>query len=165
MTYEEVMRLFVYEPDTGRLRRTEGRKPYPWHGCGSKRQYLATSAGSKNGRKEYAHRLVWLYHHGFMPKMVDHIDGDTKNNRIENLRECNNAQNQYNGRRKSNNHSGYKGVAFCKGYRKPWRARIVVDKNPIDLGYFNTPELAAAAYAEGAKTYAKEFAKYDAIQL
>lgn len=158
MTYDEVRALFDYEADTGRLRRLGARKPYPWRGAGKDRRYLITSIGN---RTYYAHRLVWLYHHGFLPKMVDHIDGDTKNNRIENLRECDNAQNQYNSRRKHNNRSGYKGVAFCKGYRKPWRARIVVNKAPVDLGYFDTPEQAALAYAEGAECYAKEFARCD----
>ena len=163
MTKEDVRLLFVYEPDTGRLRRLGKGKPYPWHSCGSKRQYLATCAGSKNGSKEYAHRLVWLYHHGFMPKMIDHIDGDTKNNRIENLRECSNAQNQYNSKRRIDNSSGYRGVYFRKGHASSWLAMIKVNKKQIGLGHFKTAKLAAAAYAEGAKTYAKEFAKYDAV--
>jgi hypothetical protein len=93
--------------------------------------------------------------------MLDHIDGGPRNNRIENLRACTNAQNQYNGPRKSNNRSGYKGVAFCKGYRKPWRARIIVEKKVVELGRYETLEEAAAAYAEGAKRYAGEFAKVD----
>jgi hypothetical protein len=91
--------------------------------------------------------------------MLDHIDGDPRNNRIENLRPCTNAQNQYNGPRKSHNKSGHKGVVFCKGYRLPWRARIVVNKQVIELGHYATPEEAAAAYAEGAKQYAREFAR------
>ena len=163
MTKEDVRLLFVYEPDTGRLRRLGKGKPYPWHNSGNGAKYLATHIGSEGGRRQYAHRLVWLYHHGFMPKMIDHIDGDTKNNRIENLRECSGAQNQYNTGRPNNNSSGYKGVYFCKGRASPWRARIGVNYKKIVLGYFKTAELAAAAYAEGAKTYAKEFAKYDAV--
>ena len=156
MTYDEVRRLFVYEPETGQLRRIGGRVDYPWRGIGKDRRYLATSVGSQT---YYAHRLVWLYHHGELPAMVDHVDGDFRNNRIENLRACTNAQNQYNGPRKSNNKSGYKGVAFCKGYRKPWRARIIVDKQVVELGHYDTPKEAADAYAEGAKQHAREFAR------
>jgi hypothetical protein len=158
MTYEEVHSLFVYEPETGQLRRIGGRVDYPWRGIGTGRRYLATTVA---GKTYYAHRLVWLYHHGETPAMIDHINGDFRDNRIENLRACTNAQNQYNGPRKSHNRSGYKGVAFCKGYRKPWRARIIVDKQPVELGYYDTPEAAASAYAEGAKRYAREFARVD----
>jgi hypothetical protein len=87
VTKEDVRLLFVYEPDTGRLRRLGKGKPYPWHNCGVNLKYLGTHVGCEKGHRQYAHRLVWLYHHGFMPKMITHIDGDTKNNRIENLRE------------------------------------------------------------------------------
>jgi len=156
MTYDEVRRLFVYEPESGRLRRIGGRVDYPWRGIGRSARYLATTV---SGKTYYAHRLVWLYHHGETPAMVDHIDGDFRNNRVENLRACTNAQNQYNAPRKSHNKSGYKGVAFCKGYREPWRARIIVDKQVVELGRYSTPEGAAAAYAEGAKRYAREFAR------
>lgn len=149
-------KLFVYEPDTGRLRRIGGRKEYPWRGIGKGKRYLAYTY---KGKTIYLHQAVWLWHHGFIPPMLDHRDTDTLNCRIENLRICTNAQNQYNSRRKSNNQSGFKGVAFCRGYRKPWRARIVVDKTPILLGRFNTPEEAAAAYAEGAARYAGAFAR------
>ena len=91
--------------------------------------------------------------------MVDHIDGDFRNNRIENLRACTNAQNQYNASRKSHNKSGYKGVAHCPMYRNPWRARIIVDKKVVELGYYSTPTEAAAAYDTAALLYAKEFAR------
>ena len=37
-------------------------------------------------KKYYVHRLIFLYHFGFLPESVDHIDGDKNNNRIENLR-------------------------------------------------------------------------------
>ena len=156
MTYEQLVANFVYEPDTGRLRRVGGVKDYPWRDIGSKRQYMATTF---RGRTYYAHHLVWLWHHTQAPNgMLDHVDRDPRNNRIENLRECTNAQNQYNGARKRNNKSGFKGVAFCKGYRKPWRARIVVAKSVVELGHYDTPEEAAAAYAEGAARYAGAFA-------
>ena len=43
-----------------------------------------------------AHRVIWYWHHGTLPEQIDHIDRDNYNNKIENLRDCTNAQNQMN---------------------------------------------------------------------
>jgi hypothetical protein len=146
MTQDEIRRLFEYEPDSGMLRRIGGRKLYPWRGIGKDRRYLAFSYGA--GKSIYLHRAVWLWHHGTLPEMIDHIDGDTANCRIENLRPCTSATNQYNSRRKSNNRSGFKGVVYRAGYRSPWQARITFKGKPILIGRFNTPEEAHKAYAD-----------------
>lgn len=158
MTQDEIRSMFDYEPDTGMLRRkVGGRKPYPWHGAGKDRRYLIHSYGRCS---IYLHQAVWLYHHGSVPAMIDHINGDTRDNRIENLRECSNAQNQYNAPRKSNNKAGHKGVVFHRACRsRPWQAKIVVSGKVISLGYHATKEEAAAAYAVGAAKYAGEFAR------
>lgn len=47
-----------------------------------------------DGVRYPAHRLVWLYHHGNHPEdQLDHINRNRDDNRIINLRECNNSQN------------------------------------------------------------------------
>ncbi|EIA5146030.1 HNH endonuclease [Salmonella enterica] len=156
MTQDEVKALFVYEPLTGLLRRVGGRKPYSWHGTGKNQRYLATTIGRKT---YYLHQLVWLYHHGSIPPMLDHINRDPRDCRIENLRVCNNAQNQYNIAKRRHNTSGFKGVVFHPNCpRKPWQAKIVIRGRVKSLGYFPTKEQAAEAYAKGAELYAGEFA-------
>ena len=159
LTQEEVKKIFVYEPDKGALRRVEGgRKPYPWRKAGKGKYFVCTIGGETY----YLHRLIWFYHHGYFPEMLDHIDNDQSNNRIENLRPCTRAENQYNSRRKVNNKSGAKGVTKdprCK--TKPWKARIGVDKKQVTLGFYSTVEEAATAYAEAAKRIAKDFARSD----
>jgi len=160
VTQDEVRAAFVYEGDTGRLRKVlNARKPYPWRPGGSGKNYLL---GSFKGATVYAHRLVWFYHYGWWPKMLDHVDGDPSNNRIENLRECSAAQNNYNSVVKTNNKCGFKGVLFIARlpYR-PWQAYIRVNHRQIILGYFPSAEAASAAYAAGARKYAKEFARAD----
>lgn len=150
---------FIYET-TGTLRcLLPGRDSYPWLPCGPNLAYRVVNVGQG---KYYLHRLVWQYHHGEVPERVDHRDGDTMNNRIENLRLCTAAENQYNSKRKINNRSGAKGVVLhpkCK--HKKWQAKIVVNKKVVSLGYYATVEEAAAAYAAGAEQYAKEFARKD----
>jgi hypothetical protein len=91
MTQDEVKALFVYEPLTGLLRRVGGRKTYPWHGTVSQR-YLATTIGRKT---YYLHQLVWLYHHGAIPPMLDHINRDPRDCRSK-IFESAITQNQYN---------------------------------------------------------------------
>lgn len=153
MTNEELYANFVYED--GWLRKLTGRKDYPWHYCGA--GYLATSF---KGRTYYLHHLVWQYVTGEQAPMLDHKDGVTENCLFENLRPCTYGQNQHNSKRKSNNRSGFKGVVFIPRlpYR-PWHAQIVVDKRKHGLGYYATAEEAGAAYAEGAKRLAGEFAR------
>lgn len=155
-TQADVLREYNYEPATGMLRAfSPSRKAYPWRPTGKNKRYLS---GYVAGKTIYLHQAVFLYHHGYLPEQVDHLDRDTANNRIENLRPATNAENQYNGKRKANNRSGFKGVAYCKGYVHPWRARIVVDKRVVELGRYPTPEQASAAYLDGAKRFAKAFA-------
>ena len=64
-------------------------------------------------KRYWIHRLIFMYHHGYMPRYVDHINGNRSDNRIENLRECNSSQNSWN-LKKVKNTSGYKNVSFVK---------------------------------------------------
>ncbi len=156
MTHEELKTLFVYEPH-GMLRRIGGRKPYPWRRAGFQGRYRLTTIG---GVSYYLHRLIWQYHHGAVPSVVDHANGDAADNRIENLRECTPAQNQYNGPRKVNNRSGAKGVVrHLNCVSRPWQAKIVVGGKVRSLGYYATVPEAAQAYAVAARQVAGIFAR------
>jgi hypothetical protein len=82
---------------------------------------------------------------------VDHIDSDKLNNKAMNLRWATRSQNQRHKPKQKNSLSKYKGVSKCaKGnawsVRKPWRARIRINKTEIHLGTFDTEEEAAKAY-------------------
>lgn len=157
LTNEFLRANFAYE-NHGMLRYLNPkREPYPWKPIG--KGYLACSIGVT---KYYLHRLIWQMHTGLVPIRIDHIDGDKSNNRIANLRECINAENQYNSKRKTTNKSGVKGVVFhapCTG--KPWHAKIVFRSKTISLGYYAEKADAAKAYAAAATKYAREFAKPD----
>jgi hypothetical protein len=87
-------------------------------------------------RKTYKiHRLVYLMHHGYMPKYIDHIDNNSSNNRIENLRETTSMQNSWNQKNRKTNTSGYKGISWCKKSQK-WTARCMMAGKSTFLGQY-----------------------------
>lgn len=63
------------------------------------------------------HRLVWVLVYGRFPKLIDHINGNPKDNRIENLREVNQSENDMNRvwAWKPNAKTGLPGVYKVKG--------------------------------------------------
>ena len=83
---------------------------------------------------------------------TDHIDMDGLNNRRSNLRSVTPAQNQHNTRGNCKSTSGIKGVTWESG-RGKWKARIETHGVQKYLGRFDTPEEAAAAYAEASAKY------------
>lgn len=89
--------------------------------------------------------------------IVDHINGDKLDNRKENLRVCNKAQNSRNQKRHKDSTNKYKGVWFHK-INKKWCARICVNYKELYLGSFITENEAATAYNDAALRYHGEFA-------
>lgn len=111
-------------------------------------------------KKDYhAHRLAWLFDNGEWPReQIDHINGDRADNRIANLRQCNQSQNNANARKRRDNRSGFKGVCWDKKKRK-WKAEAAVDGRRKFLGYFINPLDAHAAYCLVTQAHYGEFAR------
>jgi hypothetical protein len=101
------------------------------------------------------HRVIMGDPDGFQ---IDHIDGDGLNNRKSNLRLATRCENNRNRKINKNNTSGLKGV-FWIASRKRWRAEIKADGKKINLGYFNTPEAAHAAYVAASERLHGEFGR------
>ena len=94
-------------------------------------------------KKYYAHRIAWLMYYGEWPKnYIDHINQDSTDNRIKNLRDVTNAENHKNISLYKNNKTGYIGVDI---YKNKYRARIRVDGIRKSLGVYDTAEEAAVA--------------------
>ena len=87
---------------------------------------------------------------------VDHIDGETLDNRRENLRVCTHSQNRKN-THGSHGDVLYKGVCYNKGQDR-YTAKIGCDGKQHWIGYFKTPEEAALAYNDAARRYHGEYA-------
>lgn len=91
-------------------------------------------------------------------KTVDHINRDTLDNRKSNLRICTSEGNARNHKKRSDNTTGYKGVAFFKRDGN-YLAYIYYNGKQRHLGYYDTPEEAHAAYCEASKKYHGEFGR------
>jgi len=87
------------------------------------------------------HRVVWFLNYGSVPEMLDHIDGDRLNNKVENLRPTTNSLNQRN--RLSYGVCKFKGVSIEHG---KYRCRVSKGGKLIHVGVFDTAEEAAREY-------------------
>ena len=88
---------------------------------------------------------------------IDHINGNTLDNRKNNLRICTNRENTSNRTKLgTNNTSGILGVRF-DNRRNKWYADIQYKGKCIFLGYFNIKEDAIKARIDAEKSYFKEF--------
>lgn len=98
-----------------------------------------------------AHRVVWILANGPIPHgyEVDHIDNNSLNNKLENLRLATRSQNAMNKKRHTTNTTGFKGVK-SSGYGG-FIATITLDGKNYHLGTFSTKEEAHEAYCTKAK--------------
>lgn len=87
------------------------------------------------------------------PKLhVDHISGQTLDNRRKNLRIVTARENGQNGRKRRNNTSGHVGVTWSKSSGK-WAAQIYVGGKNLYLGYFSDIKDAIAARKQAESEY------------
>lgn len=115
-----------------------------------------------DGREYRAHRIIWEMHNGPIPEgmLIDHIDGDTKNNKLDNLRLATRQQNNANRTKTTLNCTV--GAGLPKGVIKTssgkFRARISYYGENYSLGTYDTAEQASEAYCEAAGILNGEFA-------
>ena len=143
LTQEEAHRLFEYrdgvlywkEMVTNRTGKRVGKVAGYIHPKG----YRIISV---HGYQYKAHRLIFLYHHGYLPEFIDHANGVKDDNRIENLRAATKAENCRNIGTPAHNTSGIKGVSKMPRL-ETWRARLSINGKLFQVGGFKTEKLAA----------------------
>ena len=141
MTQERLQKLFDYREDGNLVRKvqTSNRvKVGDVIGWNNATGYLCVRL---DGYHWLIHRLIYLYHHGVMPKVIDHIDGNPLNNKIENLREATMEQNSLNQKGRKNSFSGIKNVYWNKKLSK-WYVHVKRNKDIIHFGMFDDVEFA-----------------------
>jgi hypothetical protein len=114
---------------------------YHWRAVmhGGEHHWYARAGGGSRGGRVYMHRLLCE------GRLVDHINGDTLDNRRANLRPATSIQNNAN-KRSIGGTSKYKGVHRVDSLSNPWAASIGVNNKHVRLGRFPTEEEAARAY-------------------
>lgn len=141
-------------------------KQYKWHSAwnpDTKTCYVTTTVRNQNTGKRTTLRMHRLIMGATDPKMhVDHWDHNTLNNLESNLRLATNSQNHMNRIKRNNTSSKYKGVHLHKTNKK-WLARIIIDGERKNLGYFLSEVEAARAYNKAAIAHYKEFALLNVI--
>ena len=78
-----------------------------------------------NGKSGQLHNYIWESAHGKIPDgyVVDHIDGNPRNNELSNLRLATKSENQWNKKACKNNKLGIKGVRWVAS-RNTFRAAV-----------------------------------------
>lgn len=142
--------LFNYDAESGLLTtKTESQKGR-WKagravGAENGKGYLVTRVGR---HLLFVHRIAWAIVHGTTPDFIDHVNGDSKDNRLSNLRAATQAINMQNIKGPlRNNKCGLLGVLYSHQKGK-WQSKIAVDGRQKHLGFFDSPREAHEAYIE-----------------
>lgn len=163
---------FDYDPSTGILRWRErppehfknSRAWIAWNakhfgkpvGWASQRGYLYTQV---HRHKFLVSRIIWKMVYGADPIEIDHIDRNSRNNRLDNLRNATRIQNGQN-KIKPVGRCGFTGVAMTDNGK--YRAHIKDGPKMRHLGVFDTAEAAHVAYRDAAKA---AFGEFDPFRL
>lgn len=125
-----------------------------WKWCCANGYAVNGGYAARRQKKLIMHRLV-----NKTPEdlVTDHINGNTFDNRKENLRACTKAQNSKNARIRGGS-SQFKGVCWEKSCNK-WSAKIATNGTRLYLGCFNSEIEAAVAYDKMAVMQHGEFAR------
>lgn len=153
LTQERLKEMFNYNKLTGdfiRIKPLKGNQLYGIVGSLNNDGYISISVDWK---RYGAHNLVWLYHYGKFPDLqLDHINSIKTDNRLENLREVSQAENQRNKKLHKNNKFGYHGIRYGKN-KKSYRASITRENTTINLGTYKTLEEAISARVQAEIKY------------
>lgn len=125
--------LFDYDPATGILTSRQTATP-----VGSPTGSHEKVGVSVRGVRFLMHRIIWKWMTGREPDVVDHINGDGRDNRWANLRSTSSAKNSQNQKLYRNNTSGHVGV---QRRARGWRAVI----QSRTIGTFGSKQEAIAA--------------------
>tara|TARA_R110000787_G_C13200461_1_gene423981 strand:- start:78 stop:581 length:504 start_codon:yes stop_codon:yes gene_type:complete len=110
--------------------------------------YMHTEVG---GKAYKVHRIIFAIENGYFPEVVDHANGETLDNRIENLRGCSKKENFHNMKKVKG--LGISQVQGVSKYSGRWRVRLGVFGKRLSLGLYDDLELAEFVASEARDKY------------
>lgn len=134
---------------------------YNWHYAiyGKEKGYAKRNNPNKTPALLRMHRVIINAKKG---QEVDHINGNTLDNRKNNLRIVTRSQNMMNTGLRITNKSGFKGVSWDKRWNN-WVANVWKDGKEIYVGCFKNKKEAAKAYNNAAIKHHGEFARLNTV--
>lgn len=131
---EEMKQHLKYVPESGKViwissGKEAGHLRKPAKGC-----HVPYRAIEYKGLTYFAHRLAFAFAHGRWPRFIDHIDGNSLNNLIENLREVSQQENSRNRPITRSSKTGVLGVTW-QPKQQSWRITIKSGGKDLRLGY------------------------------
>jgi hypothetical protein len=153
ITQERLKELFTYSPN-GKFTRNKNGKEVKCSVTKGQR-YLRLGI---DGKPYTMHRMIFLYHHGYLPKTTDHIDGNRMNNKIENLREVTQQQNCLNSKHRTTSKSPYKNV-YWNNAAKKWSVVMSINGIRKYFGSFEDIDLADLVAQEARSKFHGAFAR------
>lgn len=112
---------------------------------------------SLKGKEYLTGQIIFLLVHGYIPKYLIFIDGDTLNTNLLNLTAGNSSKRTYINLKKKKTNLNLKGVNFCK-IKKKYVVKVFIHYKQYNLGVYNNIEIAKKAYNLGVKKLYGELA-------
>lgn len=151
LTQAELKEILDYNPQTGEFKwkiNTSSNKIKKDSRAGHIESFFSYCRITIDYKIYQAHRLAWLYVYGKWPKIIDHINGNTLDNKIHNLRSVSQRENSINTIKHRNGHLA--GTYFRKDKNK-WQARISISGKIKYIGIYSTQQEAHEAYLKKLK--------------
>ena len=145
---EELIKRLEYDSSTGHLIWKDGKNQGERADRPTVNGYTSVHDSRRTHRNQYrAHRIVWFMHHGSVDGVIDHINRNRSDNRIENLRLVSHSENNHNqlritvaelvrktmtvyqGRYRLNGKTYYTGTCDC-----PFEAGLRIVRKKRELG-------------------------------
>lgn len=142
---EFLREAFRYDPSTGKLYWRESRPLSHFKSVTSQKIWTAVTAGKEagcdakirqttyrivkvNGIRTTSHQIIFAMEYGFFAEIVDHIDGNGLNNKLDNLRQSCLKSNPKNAKVYSSNTSGLNGVNWVESIQR-WQVycNLIID--------------------------------------
>jgi hypothetical protein len=135
-----------------------------WTASKTHNGYGQFNIGGGTNKMVRVHRLVFESYVSLIPNglQIDHVCRNRACVNPSHLRLATPFENAQNHQVMSRNTSGFKGVSFRPSI-KQWQAQIAVNGNSYHLGWFDSPDLAHAAYCDAAVKYHGEFANFGGV--